>query len=149
MPERASTPLPEGIQPNYRVVVEISQPSVEVIAGEDDYFDLSLDSLESNCKKMKVDTGFGSVNSRSYPCSDWAPEPKVEMNFQIARKVQSAFKTRKCSSSKAIYPRKLNQYRAVANYLEQRHKRMQNRILKVHQGRWDDWGSTQKNFQTI
>ena len=51
--ERASTPLPKGIQPNYRVVVEISQPSVEVIAGEDDYFDLSLDSLESNCKKIE------------------------------------------------------------------------------------------------
>ena len=53
--ERASTPLQRESIPNYRVVLETSYSSVEATADREEYFDISTDSLESNCKKMKID----------------------------------------------------------------------------------------------
>ena len=47
--ERTPTPVPRKLQPNYRVVLEISHSSVDAIADEEKYFDNSADSLESNC----------------------------------------------------------------------------------------------------
>ena len=52
--ERASTPLPRMTIPNYRVMLETSQSSIEATADEEEYFDISTDSLESSCKKMKL-----------------------------------------------------------------------------------------------
>ena len=50
--ERASTSLPREQIPNYRVILEIFHSSAETVA-EEDYFDISANSLESDCKRMK------------------------------------------------------------------------------------------------
>ena len=46
---RASTPLPRNFQTNFRIILEVSNSSDEAIANEEEYFDISADSLEMNC----------------------------------------------------------------------------------------------------
>ena len=56
--ERAST--------NYRVVLETSYSSVEATADGEECFDISTDSLESSCKKMKLDHSLESLELQSH-----------------------------------------------------------------------------------
>ena len=52
--ERASTPLPRSVQPNFRVVIDVSNSSAEAVADEEECFDISADSLEADCKRMRL-----------------------------------------------------------------------------------------------
>ena len=61
--ERASTPLPRMVIPNYRIVLETSQSSIEATADEEEYYDTSTDSLESGCKKMKLNHSLETLES--------------------------------------------------------------------------------------
>ena len=42
--------------------MEISNSSTGALADEEEYFDISADSLESNCKQMKLDSIFESLS---------------------------------------------------------------------------------------
>ena len=65
--ERASTPLPRNSQTNYRNILEIANASAEAIADEKGYFDVSADSLEMSCKKMRLNSTFESLESGALP----------------------------------------------------------------------------------
>ena len=60
--ERTSTPVPKNYQENYRIILEMSQSSTGALADEEEYFDISADSLESNCKRMKLDSSLESLS---------------------------------------------------------------------------------------
>ena len=75
---RASTPLPRANKEYPRIIVEILNSSAEATADEE-FLDLSLDSLESECKRMKLSepyTSFETVESGQYPQSE-SPEEIV------------------------------------------------------------------------
>ena len=76
---RASTPLPRANKEYPRIIVEILNSSAEATADEEEFLDLSLDSLESECKRMKLSepyTSFETVESGQYPQSK-SPEEIV------------------------------------------------------------------------
>ena len=62
--ERASTPSQHAkSQTNYRVVLEIPHSPPEATVGEEEYFDLSLESPESDCKLLKLNLNYESIRS--------------------------------------------------------------------------------------
>ena len=66
---RASTPLPRDSKEYPRIVVEILNSSAEATADEEEFLDLSLDSLETECKRMNLSesyTSFETVELRQY-----------------------------------------------------------------------------------
>ena len=65
--ERASTPLPREAIPNYRVILKNSLSSAEAVADEEEYFDVSADSLEASYKRIKLNSSLSSIDSNSYP----------------------------------------------------------------------------------
>ena len=65
--ERSSTPLPREAIPNYRVILKNSLSSAEAVADEEEYFDVSADSLEASYKKIKLNSSLSSIDSNSYP----------------------------------------------------------------------------------
>ena len=72
---RASTPLPRDNKEYPRIVVEILNSSAEATANEEEFLDLSLNSLETECKRMKLSesyTSFETVESGQYPDSESA-----------------------------------------------------------------------------
>ena len=73
---RASTPLPRANTEYPRIIVEILNSSAEATADEEEFLDLSLDSLESECKRMKLSTSIETVESGQYPQSE-SPEELV------------------------------------------------------------------------
>ena len=60
--ETTSTTVPRTYQENYMIVLELFHSSTEALADEEEYFDISADSLESNCKRMKLDSCFESLS---------------------------------------------------------------------------------------
>ena len=74
---RSSTPLPRENQKYPRIVIEILNSSAEATADEEEFLDLSLNSLETECKRMKLSesyTSFKTVESGQYPQSESAEE---------------------------------------------------------------------------
>ena len=74
---RASAPLPRDRKENPRIVVEILNSSAEATADEEEILDLSLNSLETECKRMKLSksyTSFETVESGQYPHSKSSEE---------------------------------------------------------------------------
>ena len=65
--ERASTPLPREAIPNYRVILKNSLSSAKPVADEEEYFDVSADSLEASYKRIKLNSSLSSIDSNSYP----------------------------------------------------------------------------------
>ena len=61
--ERSSTPLPSGSLPNIRVILNVSNSSARAVADEEEYFDVSADSLEADCKRMRLSSSFESLES--------------------------------------------------------------------------------------
>ena len=65
--ERASTPLfREFIQEFYRVVLEVSHSSAVTVADGEEYFDISADSLDSDCKNMRLNSSLESLEPKTY-----------------------------------------------------------------------------------
>ena len=58
--------LSRELIPNYRVVLEVSHSSTEATADEEDCFDISTDSLESNCKKMRLSSSLESFETETH-----------------------------------------------------------------------------------
>ena len=67
MMERASTPLPRDTFPNIRVILEISHSSAEANADHEEDLNSYLDSLDTDCKRLKLSNSFASVDSGEYP----------------------------------------------------------------------------------
>ena len=67
--EKDSTPLPKEIFPNLRGTLEISNSSVEANTDFEEDFNSSLDSLGTNCKRLKLSNSFVSVESGEFPSS--------------------------------------------------------------------------------
>ena len=65
--ERSSTPLLREAIPNYRVILENSLSSAEAVADEEEFFDVSADSLEASYKRIKLNSSLSSIDSNSYP----------------------------------------------------------------------------------
>ena len=64
MQERESTPLPRESISNNRVVLNTSFLSpTEAVADEEDYFDISADSLEADCKRMRLNSTLESLET--------------------------------------------------------------------------------------
>ena len=65
--EKVSTPLPKNSQTNFRIILEIANSSAVAIADEEEYFDISADSLEMNCKRMRLNSTLESLESIELP----------------------------------------------------------------------------------
>ena len=65
--ERSSTPLTRETLPNYRVILKNSLSSAEAVADEEEYFDVSADSLEASYKRIRLNSSLSSIDSSSYP----------------------------------------------------------------------------------
>ena len=65
--QRASTPLPKDAFPNIGVILEISHSSIEANADLEEDFNSSLESMD--CKRLKLDNSFETVESGEYPNS--------------------------------------------------------------------------------
>ena len=65
--ERFSTPLPREAIPKYRVILGNSLSSAEAVADEEEYFDVSADSLEASYKRIKLNSSLSSIDSNSHP----------------------------------------------------------------------------------
>ena len=65
-PECASTPLPREIIPSYRVILQVSHSSAEATPDEEECFDISTDSLESSCKKLRLNSSLESIELETY-----------------------------------------------------------------------------------
>ena len=57
------SPLPRCEIPNYRVVLEVPHYATEATVGDEEYFALSLVSLESDCKRMRLNLSYESIES--------------------------------------------------------------------------------------
>ena len=74
---RPFTPLPKDNGKYPRIIVEILNSSAEATADEEEFLDLSINSLETECKKMKLSesyTSFETVESGQYPQSESVEE---------------------------------------------------------------------------
>ena len=65
--ERSSTPLPREAIPKYRVILERALSPAEAVADEEEYFDVSADSLEASYKRIKLNSSLSSIDSNSLP----------------------------------------------------------------------------------
>ena len=99
--ERSSTPLPKPQHMNYRVVLEISHSAAGAVADEEEYFDLSAESFENNCKRMRLNSSFESLNAeeltnarmdkeqcpeQEYADSPESPDPSLNPDVFIVEK---------------------------------------------------------------
>ena len=66
MMERTSTLLPRETFPNIRVIREISHSSVEANADHEEDLNSSPDSLDTDCKRLKLSNSFETVESGEY-----------------------------------------------------------------------------------
>ena len=74
---RASTPLPRDDKEYPKIIVEILNSSAEATTDGEEFLDLSPNSLETECKRMKLDesyTSFGSEESDQYQQSERSEE---------------------------------------------------------------------------
>ena len=95
---RSSTPLPKANGKYPRIVVEILNSSAEAMADEEELLDLSLNSLETECKRMKLSesyTSFETVESVQYPQSESeeeiadspeSPDPSLSSDVFVVEK---------------------------------------------------------------
>ena len=60
--QRTSTLLPKPQHTNYRVVLEISHSSAGAVADNEEYFDISAESLKNNCKRMRLNSSLESLD---------------------------------------------------------------------------------------
>ena len=51
---KSPTPLPRDNEKYSRIMIEILNSSAEAAADEEEFLDLSLNSLETDCKRMKL-----------------------------------------------------------------------------------------------
>ena len=79
--ERSSIPLPRDSEKYPKIVIEILNSSAEAEADEEEFLDLSLNSLETECKRMKLSesyTSFETVESGQYPQSESEEETMAD-----------------------------------------------------------------------
>ena len=60
--ERSSTPLLKKPASNYRIVLELSHSSTEAAIDEEEYLDISTDSLESSCKRLRLNLSLDTID---------------------------------------------------------------------------------------
>ena len=95
---RSSTPLPKNNDKYPKILVEILNSSAEATADEEEFLDLSLNSLETECKRMKLSesyTSFETVESGQYPQSESeeeiadspkSPDPSLNSDVFVVEK---------------------------------------------------------------
>ena len=95
---RSSTPLPKKNEKYPKIIVEILNSSAEATADEEEFLDLSLNSLETECKRMKLSesyTSFETVESGQYPQSESeeeiadspeSPDPSLNSDVFVVEK---------------------------------------------------------------
>ena len=55
-------------------MLEVPHSPAEATVGKEEYFDLSLESLESDCKRMRLNLSYESIESEELPNSELALE---------------------------------------------------------------------------
>ena len=110
---RSSTPLPKDNGKYPRIIVEILNSSAEATADEEEFLDLSKNSLETECKKMKLSesyTKFETVESGQYPQSESveeimdspeSPDPSLNSDVFVVEK-PSEEETASMTSSEVV-----------------------------------------------
>ena len=95
---RSSTPLPKDNGKYPRIVEEILNSSAEATADAEEFLDLSLNSLETECKRMKLSESYSScetVKSGQYPQSESeeeiadspeSPDPSLNSDVFVVEK---------------------------------------------------------------
>ena len=96
--ERSSTPLPREAIPNYRVVLENSLSSAEAEADEEEYFNVSPDSLEASYKRIKLNSSLSSIDSNSYPQPEGNDEAQTSEEIPDSPESPDKACRRMCSS---------------------------------------------------
>ena len=94
--ERASTPLPRESISNYRIVLNTILSPTESVADEEEYFDISADSLDADCKRMLLNSTLESLESGELASNS----PKSNYSTEKAQRAQmkmTADRTRECS----------------------------------------------------
>ena len=114
--ERSSTPLPSGSLPNIRVILNVSNSSARAVADEEEYFDVSADSLEADCKRMRLSSSFESLESgelnNASPKSEYS-SMKESPDSPDEQEEDDNNRTLKCSWWKAIVHQAHNRSRAA------------------------------------
>ena len=115
---RSSTPLPRDSEKKPKIVIEIINSSAEAEADEEEFLDLSLNSLETECKRMKLSesyTSFETVESGQYPQSESeeeiiadspeSPDPSLNSDVFVVEKPHEVETSSMTSSKVAEYIR--------------------------------------------
>ena len=89
--ERASTPLPKDAFPNIRVILEISHSSIEANADLEEVLNSSLESIDMDCKRLKLDNSFETVESGEFTNSHG--------NYEDGEIIESLESTDECNTS--------------------------------------------------
>ena len=125
---RSSTPIPSDCRAYPGLVIEILNSSAEATADEE-CLDLSVNSLETECKKMKLSESFSSfetVESGQYPHSELTEEviadspesPDESLSSDIFIVEAPAVQTESVTSSKvAEYLEKVQQEDASSYFV--------------------------------
>ena len=126
---RSSTPIPSDNRAYPGLVIEILNSSAEANADEEECLDLSVNSLETECKKMKLSESFSSfetVESGQYPHSESTEEvvadspesPDESLSSDIFIVEAPAVQTESVTSSKvAEYLEKVQQEDASSYFV--------------------------------
>ena len=72
--QNAKRPICKSIIHKYRVVLEVPHSLAEATVDDEEYFDLSLESLESDCKRLRLNLSYESIDSAVLPNSELVPE---------------------------------------------------------------------------
>ena len=141
---RSSTPLPRDSEKNPKIVIEILNSSAEAEADEEEFLDLSLNSLETECKRMKLSesyTSFETVESGQYAQSESeeeiiadspeSPDPSLNSDVFVVEKPHEE-ETSSMTSSK------------VAEYIRQATKDDANSYFESPRGPLRVWGEQKK-----
>ena len=128
MSGRASTHLPRTFEPNY------SQISVEAVADVEDCHSISVDSLESDCERMRLHASPESAESNSCSC------PRQALETQSGKDLPDIPESPTSSQKSGVFvvgsqlPSKTQSITSglKVKYLEQSSVKMINRSLTLH-----------------
>ena len=90
-----------------RVILENSFSSAEAVADEEEYFDVSADSLEASYKRIKLNSSLSSIDSNFYPQPEGNDE--AQTSEEIPDSPESPDEGSISSSKVAEYLEKMHQ----------------------------------------
>ena len=143
---RSSTTLPRDNEKYPKIVIEILNSAAEAAADREEFLDLSLNSLETECKRMKLSESYASfetVESGQYPQSESeeeiladspeSPDPSLNSDVFVVEKPHEE-ETSSLTSSK------------VAEFIRQATEDDASSYFESPRGPLRVWGEQKKEF---